>query len=162
MANAILWDILTAVQTRLRDDLTFAAMAGDTTQAIHDDAIVIQKTLKLDSPPRTPGIIITPPLRMGIDPSMGTNARDDYVYPVLCQIVDIDNGDRSSNLHSYLKWREQIARAFQQQSLSGVSSVYIGHVVEVDYVDERLWRRSRNFVGGVELRFYARLSRGVT
>lgn len=161
MANAILWDVLQAVQTKLRT-ITFAVMSGDTTQPIVNDAIVIQKSLKLESPPRTPGVIVTPPLRMSINPAAGTNQRDDYAYPVLCQIVDKDGGDRSANLHTYLKWREQIARAFQQQTLSGVSDVYIGHATQVDYVDDKLWNRHQWFVGGVELRYFARLTRGVT
>lgn len=46
------------------------------------------------------------------------------VYSTDIVIIAADNRDFSSNIRKYLRWREQIRRAFQVQTISGVPSVF--------------------------------------
>jgi hypothetical protein len=158
MSEAVYMQILETVRDKLRDEFSFGSQGG--VRPISRDAIVIKKTMDLKFV-QTPGIIVHPG-RVLIDPTMGTNARDDYAYPVLCQIIDRDASDDIAGLKSYLKWQEQIARGFQQQKLTGVDELYIGTVRQVDVVDERLFRRHPWFVSGVVMTFLTRMTRGVT
>ena len=64
---------------------------------------------------------------MGIEnqnPNRGTNIRDDVHYPVMVTILAADNQDLTTNQEQYLKWREQINRAFRNQGLSAVPEIY--------------------------------------
>lgn len=170
MADAVLWQILEAVQTRLQG-MTFAAQGTDTLPTIHDDAIVIRKyTRGRDNEgsfqnDRKPGIVLCLPGRAVRDPQAGTNLRDDVQYAILAQIISADHDDRLRNLRTYLKWQEQIAKAFHNQRVSDDDfdggCVSIGMAVSVDNVDETQWVQHANFVAGVELHFISREPRGI-
>lgn len=56
-----------------------------------------------------------------VDPSAGTNLRDDVVYPVSVVILSSENRS-NTNRERNLKWRQQIRRAFHHQRLSGVTA----------------------------------------
>ena len=172
MADAVFWQILEAVQTLLRS-LTFSAQGSDSVATIEDSAIVIRK-LKHGDPDkderkrdeRTPGWIISPGSRISRPPEAGTNIRDDVYYPVLAQLIDKDNFKRENNLQSYLKWLEQAAKVIHSQPMSDVQSaegiVDIAHAVVTDTVDESMWVKHKQFVGGVEIVAVSREPRGVT
>lgn len=161
MANSVYWEVLKDVKRRLQSDLRFAVEDNDSTLPIKDENITIRKSLDVDKGIDTPALIITPG-DMRVDVTAGTNVRDDYAFPVLVQIVDKDANDQYDNLSTYLKWREQIFRAFHQQRLDGCDDVYIGLAREVSWVDPQLWSVHQWFVGGVLLVFIARITRGVT
>ena len=55
----------------------------------------------------------------------GTNERDDIGYPVAALFLDRHPVTDPSNMDKALLWRQKVRRAFIQQRLSGVSSVYI-------------------------------------
>lgn len=173
MADAVLWQILEAVQTGLQNALTFSPQGQDTVATIKNEAIVIRK-LEGDSDGNAvgkadelcPGIIITPPNTVICDPSEGTNLRDDVDYAVLCQIIDRDNQTKLTNLRSYLKWQEKIRKYFNQQGLSAVqtSDGIVNRVLceQVQVVDRAHWVRHQLFRAGVVIRAISREPRGVT
>lgn len=75
-----------------------------------------------------PAVVIS---TMGIEAqpqNQGTNQRDDVDYPVNVTILAADNGDLVTNQARYLKWREQINRAFRNQRLDGVPEIMICRV----------------------------------
>lgn len=160
MADAILWQVMENMQKVMREEMSFGPAGNDQSLPIDARNIMIRKDAGVEHGLDYPAIVITPARRMNVNPAAGTNVRDDYPYPVLVQILDRDSNTPDENLRTHLKWREQIARSFQQQKLDDVSEVYISAVTEVDYVDARLWKRHDYFVGGVECRFMARLTRG--
>jgi hypothetical protein len=159
---AIISQIQNAIRTRLVDELDFNPEFGDPARAINDASITIRKISDIEKPLNLPGIIIAAGSRMSVPSRGGTNERDDYPIPVVIQIVDNDNGDQYANRETYQVWAERIARAFNQQTLSGVEEVYITLAQTVDYIDPKLMKQHRKFVGGVVCVFIARATRGVT
>ena len=167
-----LWSILTAARDGLRNDLSFQPQGGDSAQAIDTQAIVIRKygfgrpDEGMFQSERRPGIIISPPSSVVMNPEAGENDRDDVEYPVLFQIIDSDSArDRQANLRTYVKWQEQVARYFRNQSLTdsgGNCLAWISYVSSLDNIDERVWVRHPNFVSGVLVRFVSRETRGIT
>lgn len=53
-----------------------------------------------------------------------TNLRDDVTYPVRVWIA-VRDGERETHRPTYLRWREQIARAFHHRPLAGVAEVHV-------------------------------------
>lgn len=76
----------------------------------------------------SPGIIICQWNRETMDPSEGTNIKDDVGYPVLVSIVAKDQQNLTAHQEDYLGWRQQIARHFRNQRLNGVDEVYVCEV----------------------------------
>jgi len=169
MADSVLWQIMSEVQRTLRENLTFKAMGDDPIPQIEQEAIRIEKVSvkqreheKVFEYELTPGIIITPPGRVTMPSSEGENARDDVHYPLLLQIIDKDNNERLTGLRTYLKWQEQIARAFRNQPLPcDPLHVWNARVDYVDVVNEGLWVRHELFVTGIEIEFISREVRGL-
>lgn len=173
MANAVLWQILEAIQTGLQDDLSFVAQGTDSVKTIQDSSIVIRKAATrqreyelYEKDEVRPGIIISPGKKVVRNPEEGTNERDYVRYYVLCQIVDGDGFHKETNLKSYTKWQEQIAKYFNAQPLLTVQNaegtVEIGHAYETEVVDETLFVKEDDFVGGVYLEFLSVEPRGIT
>jgi hypothetical protein len=77
-------------------------------------------------------------------------------------IVDRDNQERTreANLDQYLLWREQIARAFRQQRLSGVPEIYTCIVEPDQVVGADAWSKNL-FASSLVLRFLSRERRGM-
>lgn len=171
--DAISYLILTAMQTGLRDDLTFEVASTDTIGGIDDDAIIIRKLQPQGSGNRShmagyrgeklPGMIITPG-NVTADPHAGTNEQDDYEYRTLIQIVDSDY-DKLTNLRTWLRWQEQIAHYFQNQSVivdNAKGKAYISNATVRNVIDSREWVQHERMVGAVEVRHMSRENRGVT
>jgi hypothetical protein len=70
-----------------------------------------------------PGVIIAPWGEEQMNPSEGTNLKDDVGYPVLVSIIAADRQRLVADFGKYLSWRERIARAFRNQPLPGVDEV---------------------------------------
>lgn len=171
MADAVLWSLLTDIQTGLRT-LTFEAQGTDTVETISDSAIVIRKTPrkngwleKIFQTERMPGIVIAP-INVRRPPTAGTNVRDDAFYSVSIQIIAKDSGvNKERNLRSYLKWQEQIARYLHTQSRSNVQTYAVGQVcigwtVEGDFWDYVYEAKHEACVGGVLYQVKIREPRG--
>ncbi len=159
---ALLNQIQDEVVRRLREDLSFEPLEDDPVRRIDPDNITVRKVADLEKPIDTPAIIVTGGRQVAVPPSGGTNERDDYPFSVVIQIIDNDSGDQYQNRATYQEWGEKIARAFNQQTLSGIPDVYIGLATQINYLDPKIMQRHRQFVGGVVGVFIARLTRGVT
>lgn len=121
--DAVIWRAMLAAQARIQG----MALSG-----IVNGSIVIQKEPweRAFGSDRIgqyalPGIIICPFGKEQMLPTEGTNVRDDVGYPILVSILASNNQDLSTNNQPlYLKWREQIARAFRNQRLPGILEIY--------------------------------------
>src|SRR5262249_27966541 len=129
---------LAAAQARIR------ALALD---GLASDRVVIMK-VPLERPLvgadglGLPAIVLSP--RHEASPaSEGTNAQDDVRHDVLVAIFDRDNQEPTlaANLDRHLLWRQQIARAFRNQRLSGVPEVINATVEPAEGLLEEAWKK---------------------
>jgi hypothetical protein len=91
-----------------------------------------------------------------------TNQRDDYGWLVNVAILDdsaVLTGDYKSARGKYLRWRQQIERAFMSQRLAGVLDVFNCKIEPAVVVNPK-FPQAKYFVSGVGLRFFAREGRG--
>lgn len=170
MADAIFWQLLESVQTGIRS-LTFSTQTGDTVPVFANSAVVIRKLAfreddaKADRSEQRPGVIISP-VNAITPPNKGTNERDDTTYIILVQIIDDDPTFRTENLKTYLKWQEQIRKYFQSSARSDVQTdagyANFGFSTSQNVVDDRLYPLHKLFVGGLQLEFDVRETRGAT
>jgi len=145
---------LTAVQARIRS----LALAG-----LANSAVVIEKlpvTRNLAGSIGLPAVLLSP-RRAAMPPAAGTNSLDDVHYDVLVTILDRDNQEPTmqANLDRHLLWRQQIARAFRNQRLGGVSEVINAEVEPAEGIVDEAWKREL-MASAVLLRFTSRESRG--
>lgn len=155
--TAVLYRCLRAVQSRLQL-LALADIAGS--------EIIVQK-LPLDRAlgsatfHELPAVLVSPE-QESMDPHAGVNQRDDVGYGVRVTLVDRDNQERTreANLDKFLLWREQIARAFRQQRLSGVPEIYTCIVEPDQVVGSDAWTKNL-FASSLVLRFLSRERRGM-
>lgn len=90
-----------------------------------------------------------------------TNARDDIGYPVRVLLMDRSGKLFDKRLPTYLLWRQRIMRAFEEQRLPGVASIWTCHVQPLLVVDTRTRQMYEHLVSGMVLRFVSRELRGV-
>ena len=152
MANAVLYDVLLAVQSEIRA-LSLDGIAGCN--------IVVQK-VPSDQPKdlpasRFPAVLIAPYGPEVLNSSDGTNSRDDILYPVVVVLLAADNGNQTSNFNTYLTWRETIRRSFHNQALSTLC--YQVQVQPQDIVDRSAWFDRNLFASGLVLRCFSREGR---
>ncbi len=106
---------------------------------------------------RYPAVIIAPWGPEGINPSDGTNSRDDINYRVGLWILASDAIDseqpgqqQAKDFKLYVRWRQAVRKAFHNQRLT---STY-GHKVEVnplDVVDRAMWLTKGLWISGMVL-----------
>jgi hypothetical protein len=153
MPNAILFDILTQVQT---------AIAGRNLAGIGGANILVQKVpgnRPADLPAQQfPCIVIAPYGAEEVDPLAGSTSRDDVVYRVQIAILAADNGDQSANFNQYLTWRESIRHLFHDQPLG--SLCFSVQVQPLEVVDREAWYQRNLFASGLVLKCYSRETRG--
>lgn len=89
----------------------------------------------------------------------GSNVRDDVVYQILVSITDKDNNNQTVHRAKYLKWRQDIARHFRCQTLSGFREVWTVECTPVSVLEATHWRDGY-FVSRLLLSVYSRESRG--
>jgi hypothetical protein len=147
---------LTAVQARIRS----LALAG-----LSADNIVIQK-LPLDRPLVGSGgiglpAIVLSPRREAMPITAGTNGLDDVQHDVLVAMFDRDNQEPTLqlNLDRQLLWRQQVARAFRNQRLTGVPEVINAAVEPAEGLLQEAWKQEL-LVSALLLRFTSRETRG--
>lgn len=159
-ADGLHFQILEAVQARI---ITIG-LAGVANASVVVKKLDAQRVYRNIDGIALPAVIITP--RRPVSPQFsGTNVEDDNTYPVQVSVIDDDTMDPSFKSspaqERHLKHLEQIARAFMNQPLTGVASVY---TCAADYTDPILpaqWMANK-MVGVVILRFTARQTRGLT
>ncbi len=151
-ANAVLYDILTAVQT--------GVVALSLSGVANANILVMKVPSDLDRDfPATkfPAVIIAPYGPEILNPADGTNLRDDILYPVLVAILAADNGDQAANFNDYLTWRQQIRHAFHNTNLGTNGALaYNVQVVPQDIVDRSAWFERNLFASGMVLHCYSR------
>ena len=153
MPNAILFDILNAVQS---------GIAGRGLAGISSANVLVQKVpgnRASDLPAaQFPSIVIAPYGSEGLDPAAGTTSRDDVVYKVLVAILAADNGDQQANFNQYLTWRQSIRQLFHDQPLG--SLCFRVEVEPLEIVDRDTWFQRNLFASGLVLNCYSREPRG--
>lgn len=158
MPNAVLFDILTEVQTDIRD-LNLTGM---------DDAnVLVQKvpaTRAKDMPATVyPCILIAP---FGAEEMKAeTNLHDLIVYPVIVAILasekkvtELTTDQQTQNFNQYLTWRETIRKSFINQKLTTLA--YHCEVRPLEIVERNSWFERSLFASGLVLRFFSRETRG--
>jgi len=153
MPNAILFDILNAIQTSIvARGLTGVGPAN----------VVVQKVAGSragDLPAQEfPSIVIAPYGAEGVDPEAGTTSRDDVVYKVLVAILAADNGDQQANFNQYLTWRQSLRQLFHDQPLANFC--FRVEVQPLDVVDRDAWHQRNVFASGFVLKCFSREARG--
>lgn len=144
-----------AAQARIRS----LALAG-----VPNENVVMQKLPAVRNQLRSvdglPAVIVSPH-RADMPQTLGTNAQDDVHYDVLVAIVDRDNQEPTlaQHLDRHLLWRQQIARAFRNQRLPGVSEIIDTTVESAEGLLEDAWKRELA-ASAVLLRFTSRETRG--
>jgi len=140
-----------------------------------DAVVTVLKSLDLDGIPQAnisrretttsdigsyPSIQVVPGAPETMDPNAGTNQRDDVVYSILVALYDAPNQDQNAGRSRRLRWREQIARAFRNQRLTGVDEVYRCIVTPQQVFDQGRFIGSNIYMAGLMLRFTSREARG--
>lgn len=167
MPNAILYDLLTAIQTSIVN----RGLSGITAENV-----VIQKrpaTKASDLPAaKFPCILIAPwgAEDMG---DRGTILHDDIGYPIVVAVVANDQNDQQANFNQYLYWRESIRKLFNAQPLPNQVTATVNGtsyasgklaqeilVRPLDIVDKDAWDKLGNFASGLVLNCNSRETRG--
>lgn len=154
--EAVMERILLAVQARVRS----LALDGVDLNSILVRKVAWDRDLGAGATFSWPTIQISPLEQETMSPKAGTNLMDDVGYPVQVAMLSLDQQDQAAFRARYLKWREQIARAFRQQRLPGVPEVYSCAVEPNSIVDDAIWLRQQIWAGLLLLRFITREPRG--
>jgi hypothetical protein len=146
---------LAAVQARIR----LLALAGLSSARVVIEKLPVARNLATGV--GLPAVVLSPH-RAAMPPTAGTNSLDDVHYDVLVTIVDRDNQEPSlhENLDRHLLWRQQIARAFRNQRLSGVPEVIDAAVELAEGLSDESWKREL-MTSAFLLRFTSREGRGM-
>lgn len=119
------------------------------------DRAIKQRSLAL------PAIVISPSVAETINSNgygmTGTNAADDYGYPVTVAVIDSAEAPALFNeLKAYLGWRETLEKAFHRQPVANDNS-FVGTLVEpMDVVSLNAWVGSGLFASGFIVRSISR------
>ena len=89
-----------------------------------------------------PLVLVTTQLPVTTAPA--TNLRDDITYPVTVSLFDQSDANLTLNQSRMLVWRERIRKAFHQQRLAGVDSVWMCTIPQSQPFNEA-W-----FIGGMK------------
>ncbi len=143
----------------LKEELVFNPADGDKCKSIVPDSIVFRKVSVAERDinkgvalERMPAIIVSTPYEEPFNPGAGTVAHDEYRWSFLCQIVDKDHLDKTSNWSSYTQWQETITQRFQFICLQNVDVLHCPvNSMNVDIVDERYWLKEEAFKAGVHI-----------
>lgn len=153
MANAVLFDILTAIKS---------AIVARGLVGIGSANVVVQKVpgnRAADLPAQQfPSIVIAPWGPEKLDLAAGTTSRDDVVYRVFVAILAADNADQEAHFNQYLTWRQSIRQLFHDQPLGDLC--FSVQVEPLDIVDRDAWRQRNVFASGMVLNCFSREPRG--
>ena len=148
---------LTSIQARIQ----LLELTG-----VDSDSVVIRK---LNSTRGTddgsglafPLVVISPLGAETISQNMGTNKRDDVGYPTLVSFLSADNQDLVTNQERYLKWREDVSRAFREQRLPNVGEVYKSVVQPGPIASPQAFWDAGLYHGSIVIRSLSRETRGI-
>jgi hypothetical protein len=154
--NAMHYDILVGVQARIQS----IGLSGITNASVVVSKIEDRKIWSLTGI-SLPAVIITPTIERS-NPREGVTSADTVTYGVRVTMLEKDNQEPTgtANLNRHLLWKEQIRKAFQNQALTGVASVYHGYVDPVDCIIPAAYAQNL-MATTLLLRFSVRESRGI-
>jgi len=160
--------ITTAVRNEilriLQQDINFVIQPGDQPLTIQPSAIVYRKPQSqvarqgqqslqgLDMP----GLLVSKPSRLSVNPNEWTNESDLWRRYFLIQIIDHDEGSNTDRQDTWDKWEDQIIAAFQFNSLPSADFPFtptwvLTTATSVQDIDEKHWARDLNFISGVQV-----------
>ena len=147
---------LTAAQARIQS----LSLSGLDSDNVVIRKVPVDRNLAGSGGVGLPAIVLSP-RRAEMPPDAGTNGLDDVRYDVLVAIFDRDNQEPTLelNLDRHLLWREQIARAFRNQRLIGVSQIINAEVEPAEGLLEDAWKHEL-MVSALLVRFTSREPRG--
>ena len=70
----------------------------------------------------------------------------DVTYAVDLVVISPGNADLSTNIPTYLDWREKIRRAFQRVKFSGVPTVYMTDIEAGEAFDRNLTQDNYDYM----------------
>lgn len=156
MPNALLFDILEAIRAELQTlALPGLAAANVVVQKVPGDRSADLPAVKY------PCLLIAPLGAERLDPSAGTNLRDDVEYAVRLTILIAETGNQEERFNQFLSWREIIRRAFHNQRLA-VAGCFTVRVRPLDVVEQTVWSESNLFMSSLVLHCFAREPRGIS
>lgn len=143
----------------LKEDLVFNPVQGDKVKTIRPENIVFRKVSIVERDINKgnvleglPGIVVSTPFEELFNPGAGTVAHDVYRWSFLCQIVDKDHLDKTSNWDTYTTWQEMVTQRFQYVCLQNVDALHcLVNSMSVDVVDERYWLKEQAFKSGIHI-----------
>lgn len=152
--SAVLFDILEAIRADVQAlGLPGLAAANVLVQKVPGDRPADLPAQKY------PCILIAPVGAEELNPSAGTNLRDDVVYPVRITILADDCRDQEQQFNQYLGWRETLRRSFHNQRLTAALCFAV-HVEPLDVIDKSAWTGKGLFMSSLLLRCHSREPRG--
>ena len=111
--------------------------------------------------PSLPAVLIGLVGQEVFTPGGGSNSHDEIVYPVGVFILAADQHNVTSARATYLKWREQIARAFHHQALSAVAESKVCFVEGAEIVPLAAWMNGL-LASSLVVKCVVRQTRGLT
>jgi hypothetical protein len=88
------------------------------------------------------------------DLSFEDDAAHEVIYSVDIVCIADDDADFVTNLDRYLRWREQVRRAFQPPLLAAVASVFTTEILPFSPLDRQLLNANYAYTG-IAVRFHA-------
>jgi hypothetical protein len=154
--QSIYYQILAGVQSRLQA-ISLADIPNGQIGLCKLPLILHTKQQSIDMP-----CVLVAPTRDVMPGGDGVTTLDDVTYGVHVVAVDTDNRSTSidTDMKKYLLWREQIARAFRSQRLSGVDEVVTCTCEPMDVTDLPKWIAEYQSCGFI-LKFTSREPRGL-
>lgn len=164
--NSDLYGLQVKVKADIQQMITDGYLTGLATTSVKVRKVPSGRDFSTKSPLPSgmtayPAVFISPGPRETIDEA--TNLSDDYGYPVLVVISDVDNQDLDSNHDTYLMWRQRIISKFvaKQTVCTDPSVTYFDCFCEPGPIVD--WNRFMGdgvFVGSFVLRFKTRKRHG--
>jgi len=155
--QSVWYQCLVAAQARVQA----ASLSGIANSSVIVKKQELSRIVRQPDGVTLPAVIITP-LRETMRPTEGVNTFDDVGYGVLVTTVAADNQEATvaANLNRDTLWRQQIARAFRNQRLSGVDEIINAWVEPADFIQLPAWA-SGLLVSSLAVRFVSREVRGL-
>lgn len=107
-----------------------------------------------------PGVLIAPFANETMNPTAGTNYRDEIGFPIVVTLFDRQERIETTNLNRNLLWRHQVAAAFRNQRLPGVPEVENMIVEPGQIVMPESWFRGY-WHSALVVRCFGRFTRGI-
>ena len=100
------------------------------------------------------------PAKEAVQNAPGTCGRDDVGYGCQVTMVEANQSDLTKNLNLHLQWQESIRKAFINQRLTGITSVYTCSVQTKDVPIPAAFTKKNYLAHALVVRCWSRETRG--